>query len=153
MLKKQASKSSISSKSNSIKVVCRFRPPRNADNISPFTISSESNAVTYVSSERKTFTFDRIFDVQTSQDQIFTELKEVVEGVIDGVNGTILAYGQTSAGKSWTMDGILDDASLQGVVPRSVDLLFSAVEKAPAHIHFHVIISYYEIYCEKLVLS
>lgn len=68
-----------------------------------------------------------------------------------GFNGTVLAYGQTSAGKSWTMEGpsILDTTS-QGIIPRSIDRVFDNIAKADTSISFEVSVSYYEIYCEKL---
>ena len=68
-----------------------------------------------------------------------------------GFNGTVLAYGQTSAGKSWTMEGpsIWDTAS-QGIIPRSIDRVFDNIAKADMSISFEVSVSYYEIYCEKL---
>ena len=68
-----------------------------------------------------------------------------------GFNGTVLAYGQTSAGKSWTMEGpsIWDTAS-QGIIPRSIDRVFDNIAKADMNISFEVSVSYYEIYCEKL---
>lgn len=70
---------------------------------------------------------------------------------MSGFNGAVLAYGQTSAGKSWTMEGpSIWDSDFQGVVPRSVDKLFEDIEKAPATVQFQIIVSYYEIYCEKV---
>jgi kinesin family protein 5 len=70
---------------------------------------------------------------------------------MDGFNGAVLAYGQTSAGKSWTMEGpSIWDTEAQGVVPRCVDKLFEDIEKAPSTVQFQIIVSYYEIYCEKV---
>ena len=70
---------------------------------------------------------------------------------MNGYHGTVLAYGQTSAGKSWTMEGpsIWDIAS-QGIIPRSIDRVFDNIAKADMSISFEVSVSYYEIYCEKL---
>lgn len=70
---------------------------------------------------------------------------------MDGFNGTIMAYGQTSAGKSYTMEGLsLWDPESQGVIPRCVDALFEEINKADSNIQFQVILSFYEIYCEKI---
>ena len=38
--------------------------------------------------------------------------------VLSGYNGTIFAYGQTSSGKTHTMEGIIDDPNMQGIIPR-----------------------------------
>ena len=38
--------------------------------------------------------------------------------VLSGYNGTIFAYGQTSSGKTHTMEGIIDDPTMQGIIPR-----------------------------------
>ena len=90
-----------------------------------------------------------MFGVESTQHQIFTEVETVVDSVMAGFNGTILAYGQTSAGKSWTMEGVMADDELRGVIPRAVDKLFDLIEQAPVSVQFQIKISYYEIYCEK----
>jgi kinesin family protein 5 len=70
---------------------------------------------------------------------------------MSGFNGTVMAYGQTSAGKSFTMEGpSLLDTSMQGVIPRCIDKLFDEINRADANVQFQVIVSYYEIYCEKV---
>ncbi len=42
-----------------------------------------------------------------------------------GYNGTIFAYGQTSSGKTHTMEGVMGDADLQGIIPRIVNDIFT----------------------------
>lgn len=82
-------------------------------------------------------------------------MEGTVDAVMTGFNGTILAYGQTSAGKSWTMEGALSAVDedtknrLGGVTPRAVDKLFALINEAPTSIQFQIKISYYEIYCER----
>ncbi len=59
--------------------------------------------------------------------------------------------GQTSAGKSYTMEGLsLWDPNSQGVIPRCVDALFDEINKSDSMIQFQVVLSFYEIYCEKI---
>lgn len=68
-----------------------------------------------------------------------------------GFNGTIMAYGQTAAGKSFSMEGpSLWDTQYQGIIPRCVDALFEEIGKADSDIQFQIVLSYYEIYCEKI---
>lgn len=70
---------------------------------------------------------------------------------MSGFNGTVLAYGQTSAGKSWTMEGpSIWDNNSQGIISRSVDKLFDLISKADEDNNFQVSVAYYEIYCEKI---
>jgi kinesin family member 5 len=82
---------------------------------------------------------------------MFQEVKGVVDAVMTGFNGTIMAYGQTSAGKSFSMEGLsLRDPETQGIIPRCVDKLFEEIERADEDNQFQVVLSYYEIYCEKV---
>jgi kinesin family member 5 len=43
---------------------------------------------------------------------------------LGGYNGCIIAYGQTSSGKTHTMEGDLQDERMKGIIPRMVDYLF-----------------------------
>jgi len=163
--KSKSRQSGDGSHQDSITVICRFRPFHTTNTTStspspspsPFTISSNNTdggdkSVFYhpENGDRKHFSFDKMFGFDTTQEQIFNDVKGVVEAVMDGINGTILAYGQTSSGKSWTMEGILDDNELQGVIPRAVDVLFSSIDNAPPSLQFQIKVAYYEIYCEKV---
>lgn len=98
------------------------------------------------------FSFDHIYGMQATQEQIFEGISiqfelpfihlfhpfhstnpdlptdscaRIVDGVVDGFNGTIMAYGQTGAGKTTTMMGQLepDDNQMRGLVPRCVERL------------------------------
>ena len=54
--------------------------------------------------EANGFTFDRVFPMNTRQQDVFEfGIKETVDDVINGYNGTIFAYGQTGSGKTFTM--------------------------------------------------
>ena len=70
--------------------------------------------------------------------------------VLDGVNGTVIAYGQTSSGKTFTMEGDMDDEAQRGVVPRMVRTLFAGVAAAPPTIEFIIGVSMLEIYLERI---
>jgi len=70
---------------------------------------------------------------------------------MDGYNGTIFAYGQTSSGKTWTMTGPdVSDVENQGIIPRMVRTIFNRIETASENIEFTVKISMSEIYNEKI---
>lgn len=73
--------------------------------------------------------------------------KDVVNGVIDGYNGTIFAYGQTGSGKTYTMTGDTVSYSQRGIIPRAIFELFRAAdERVDCNTTFRV--SYLEIYNE-----
>lgn len=56
------------------------------------------------------YNYDRVFNTNTVQADIFEKaMKPIVEGVMEGFNGTVFAYGQTSSGKTHTMTGVIDD--------------------------------------------
>jgi kinesin family protein 5 len=69
---------------------------------------------------------------------------------MDGYNGTLLAYGQTSSGKTFTMEGVQNDSELKGIIPRMMDYIFEAIDQSGEDIEFSVKCSFLEIYNEKI---
>ena len=67
-----------------------------------------------------------------------------------GYNGTIFAYGQTSSGKTHTMEGVMGDPHLQGIIPRIVDDIFTHINAMEENVKFHIKISCFEICMEKI---
>uniref|UniRef100_A0A8C5JMR6 Kinesin family member 21B n=1 Tax=Junco hyemalis TaxID=40217 RepID=A0A8C5JMR6_JUNHY len=81
----------------------------------------------------KAFTYDFVFDLDTWQERIYTTcMGKLIEGCFEGYNATVLAYGQTGAGKTYTM-GTGFDMSIseeeQGIIPRAISHLFSGIEE------------------------
>jgi len=71
-----------------------------------------------------------VFNSETGQREIFEKsVKGIVASVMEGFNGTVLAYGQTSSGKTHTMTGpdILNKET-QGIIPRMVQFVFDKIE-------------------------
>ena len=65
-----------------------------------------------------------------SQASVFDAIgDESVQNIFHGVNSTIFAYGQTSSGKTFSLQGVPDGGPLVGLMPRLVNLLFAAIEK------------------------
>ena len=56
-----------------------------------------------------------------------TVVKHVVDDVLCGFNGTIFAYGQTSSGKTFTMEGLLGQNDLEGIIPRLSKDIFNFI--------------------------
>ncbi len=77
-------------------------------------------------------------------------MKPIVSAVMDGFNGTVFAYGQTSSGKTHTMTGVIDDPEMQGIIPRIVTNVFTEIEEASEDIEFVVKVSMVEIYMERI---
>lgn len=105
-----------------------------------------------VDSGSSKFTFDRVFGANSTQLEVFEAIgKPLVETVFEGYNGTIFAYGQTSSGKTFTMNGPdITDAQLAGIIPRTVDAIFQSIAQADEDIVFTVRASYVEIYLERI---
>jgi kinesin family protein 5 len=69
---------------------------------------------------------------------------------MEGYNGTIFAYGQTGAGKSYTMMGDVENEELKGLTPRIVQNLFDNICNSSADLEFTVKVSFMEIYMERV---
>jgi kinesin family member 6/9 len=74
---------------------------------------------------------------------------KVVDGVMNGRNGTVFAYGQTGAGKTFTMLGSLGTYHQRGIQPRAISHIFSQIE-ARTEYDFKVSVSYMELYNERI---
>ncbi|KAG8518021.1 Kinesin-like protein KIF21B [Galemys pyrenaicus] len=79
----------------------------------------------------KAFTYDFVFDLDTWQEQIYsTCVSKLIEGCFEGYNATVLAYGQTGAGKTYTMGTGFDTVTSeeeQGIIPRAIAHLFGGI--------------------------
>ncbi|XP_043823770.1 kinesin-like protein KIF21A isoform X7 [Dromiciops gliroides] len=81
----------------------------------------------------KAFTFDYVFDIESQQEQIYTQcIEKLIEGCFEGYNATVFAYGQTGAGKTYTMGTGFDVNIIeeeQGIISRAVKHLFKCIEE------------------------
>ncbi len=98
------------------------------------------------------FHFDRVFDGASLQEDLYAvAARPVVHGLFEGINGTVFAYGQTSSGKTFTMEGPeKPDASTCGIIPRVVDDVFATIQSSDPLIEFRLLISMVEIYMERI---
>ncbi|KAI7809964.1 putative kinesin-1 heavy chain, partial [Triplophysa rosa] len=134
-----------------IKVVCRFRPLNSSEvkrgdkYIAKF--QGEDNVVI----GGKPYAFDRVFQSNTTQEQVYKACaQDIVKDVLGGYNGTIFAYGQTSSGKTHTMEGNLHDTDAMGIIPRIVQDIFNYIYSMDENLEFHIKVSYFEIYLDKI---
>lgn len=71
-----------------------------------------------------TFSFDHTFDAASTQTQVFEEVSDLVQSVLDGYRVCIFSYGQTGSGKTHTMTGSMSGPQ-RGIIPRSVEQMLN----------------------------
>ncbi|KAJ3779163.1 P-loop containing nucleoside triphosphate hydrolase protein [Lentinula raphanica] len=89
--------------------------------------SSSESATGQERKENYQFMFDKVFEPDCTQAEVFEEISMLAQSCVDGYNVCIFAYGQTGSGKSFTMEGGASD-STKGMIPRAVDQVFRVAE-------------------------
>ncbi|XP_051998547.1 kinesin-like protein KIF9 isoform X2 [Xyrauchen texanus] len=86
-----------------------------------------------------------------SQEEIYERVAHsVVQGAFGGYNGTIMCFGQTGAGKTYTMTGAAETYKQRGIIPRALHEVFHEVKHRVDH-SFSVHLSFLEIYNETMI--
>ena len=142
-------------KDENIKVLMRIRPPSRTELASgsyrKAVFVSEDGRGAYLSNcghqdASKTFSYDNVVDEETSQEKVFDLVgKPLADAFLNGYHCNLLAYGQTGAGKTYTMQGKDetdgdcgngektsegdDDSSSRGLLPRVLEYVFSDLER------------------------
>jgi len=90
--------------------------------------------------------------MNSRQQDIFDfSIRSTVDDILNGYNGTVFAYGQTGAGKSFTMMGsAINDSESKGVIPRITEQIFASIMASASDIEYTVRVSYMEIYMERI---
>jgi kinesin family protein 5 len=102
----------------------------------------------YVDSLTGSIILPQVLRENASQADVYqAAVAPIVDDVMNGYNGTVMAYGQTGAGKTYTLSSIAPDAI--GMMPRAAANIFSAVASDSAHA-YTVYMSYIQIYMELL---
>ena len=141
---------------DSIRVICRVRPQnereRGTDNAVECDDDSGNMRVKNSYSETQSFSFDAVLGPLGTQEKLYEiSASPIVHDVTRGFNGTVFAYGQTSSGKTHTMQGPhLSDPALKGVIPRALDHLFQYISRSEEDMEFVVKVSLIEIYMERI---
>ena len=111
---------------------------------------------------KKVYDFDQVFGGKegNTQKDVFRDTKHLIMSVVDGYNVCIFAYGQTGAGKSFTMIGAADIGEclkengefddLAGITPRAVSELFRLLNERTAQVEFSVEVSMFQLYRDGL---
>ncbi|KAK9803632.1 hypothetical protein WJX72_007017 [[Myrmecia] bisecta] len=131
-----------------IRVFCRIRPAASSvvsclpDGVS---VRLEAEGV-----KDSSFTFDHVFDQQSSQADVFQQVSELVQSALDGYKVCLFSYGQTGAGKTHTMQGTRAAAG-QGIIPRAVGKILECVAKLQEQgWQYELQASFIEVYNETL---
>ncbi|XP_073708255.1 kinesin-like protein KIF1A isoform X8 [Garra rufa] len=150
----------------SVKVAVRVRPfnSREMSKESKCIIQMSGNTTTIINpkapKENKSFNFDYSYWSHTSpedinyasQQQVYRDIgEEMLLHAFEGYNVCIFAYGQTGAGKSYTMMG-RQEKDQQGIIPLLCEDLFTKINDSNTHnnMSYSVEVSYMEIYCERV---
>ncbi|KAL2329003.1 hypothetical protein Fmac_022430 [Flemingia macrophylla] len=133
---------------DSISVTIRFRPLSEREYQRGDEIAWYADGDTIVRNEYNpatAYAFDRVFGPHTNSDEVYeVAAKPVVKSAMEGVNGTVFAYGVTSSGKTHTMHG---DQNSPGIIPLAIKDVFSIIQDTPGR-EFLLRVSYLEIYNE-----
>ncbi|XP_041859851.1 kinesin-like protein KIF1B isoform X2 [Melanotaenia boesemani] len=151
----------------SVKVAVRVRPfnTRETSKESKCIIQMQGNTTTILNPKApkepaKTFSFDYSYWSHTtpedpcfaSQNQVYNDIgKEMLAHAFEGYNVCIFAYGQTGAGKSYTMMGKQEEGQ-EGIIPMLCEDLFEKIneDSNKEELSYSVEVSYMEIYCERV---
>ncbi|PKS05606.1 hypothetical protein jhhlp_008124 [Lomentospora prolificans] len=130
-----------------VKVAVRVRPPLKATDPgfdlipqrfqrSMVHVTSNTNLAIDSPQGRKLFVFDRVFSPDIGQDGIWEYVSDCVNAFVQGYNVSLLAYGQSGAGKSYTMGTAgpaeQGDLDMRGVIPRAATALFDKLDTSKA---------------------
>ncbi|XP_072044645.1 uncharacterized protein [Amphiura filiformis] len=145
-----------------VSVVARVRPlseseSKRNDNVAINFLDQNSIEVNN-DGKTKTFTFNAIFDPETSQQDVVDKcgIKKMVEMALEGYSCTAFAYGQTGSGKTFTITGPVDHDSPvnygenYGLIQRSFMYLFDLVQERRKTVNYTLTASYLEIYNEQV---
>ncbi|XP_010243397.1 PREDICTED: kinesin-like protein KIN-7K, chloroplastic isoform X2 [Nelumbo nucifera] len=131
-----------------VTVTVRFRPLNPREIRQGEEVAWYADGETIVRNEHNpsiAYAYDRVFGPTTTTRHIYdVAAQHVVSGAMEGINGTIFAYGVTSSGKTHTMHG---DQRSPGIIPLAVKDAFSIIQETPNR-EFLLRVSYLEIYNE-----
>uniref|UniRef100_A0A8C1I235 Kinesin motor domain-containing protein n=1 Tax=Cyprinus carpio carpio TaxID=630221 RepID=A0A8C1I235_CYPCA len=152
--------------SSSVKVAVRVRPfnSRETNRGAKCVIQMQDKSTCIINPKQpkdapKNFTFDYSYWSHSSEEdpsfasqgKVYQDIgEEMLLHAFEGYNVCIFAYGQTGAGKSYTMMG-KQDPGQQGIIPQMCEDLFrQTAENTDPDLSFSVEVSYMEIYCERV---
>ena len=149
---------STTSNDKAFTVYCRFRPLNKrerslGETSEDATIKIEDGGKS-VTVAKHTFTFDRVVGEKVEQEQFYADFfhHEICSFLNDRFDLSVITYGQTSSGKTWSIDGnFYDNTNVSegkywGILPRSLNTICDLAKEEDS-----LELSYYEIYRDNVV--
>ncbi|KAJ7014880.1 hypothetical protein D5086_003608 [Populus alba] len=143
-----------------IRVFCRVRPllPEDSpgadgkDVSYPTTTEALGRGIDLTQNGQKySFTFDKVFMPDSTQEDVFVEISQLVQSALDGYKVCIFAYGQTGSGKTYTMMGKPGNLEQKGLIPRSLEQIFQTRQSLQSQgWKYEMQVSMLEIYNETI---
>ncbi|XP_011048279.1 PREDICTED: kinesin-3 isoform X2 [Populus euphratica] len=143
-----------------IRVFCRVRPllPEDSpgadgkDVSYPTTTEALGRGIDLTQNGQKySFTFDKVFMPDSTQEDVFVEISQLVQSALDGYKVCIFAYGQTGSGKTYTMMGRPGNPEQKGLIPRSLEQIFQTRQSLQSQgWKYEMQVSMLEIYNETI---
>ena len=148
-----------------LKVAFRLRPLTNREAGSPIIVSTSGNSVFFQKADgRSVFKFDSVFDRHSTQHDVFNDIgPETINSFLAGTNISILTYGSTGTGKSYTLFGVdpkgpganstiaendmpqsLDPSDSVGLIPRLLESLINSLSNSSQQVSLQEIEQGYE---------
>jgi kinesin family protein 5 len=139
-----------------VRVLCRLRPDDSQEEKIKLESKKLGEVLVYPKNDSSNFLkfeFDHVFPKNASQEEVYEiSAKPIVDDAILGFNGTILAYGQTASGKTYTITGSdIFDVQGMGLIPRMISKIFDHIDASDNSLEFGLKVSYTELYLEKIV--
>eukprot|EP00929_Paragymnodinium_shiwhaense_P013718 TRINITY_DN121566_c0_g1_i1.p1 TRINITY_DN121566_c0_g1~~TRINITY_DN121566_c0_g1_i1.p1 ORF type:complete len:1258 (-),score=423.49 TRINITY_DN121566_c0_g1_i1:595-4368(-) len=141
----------------SIRVFCRIRPLSKKElGQGDINVATQVDAISVAISEdpastkkdhAHTFSFDAVF-LPGTQEEVFEDCRDLVQSACDGYNVTMFAYGQSGAGKTFTMYGV---PGQEGTSPRTITELFRVIDMTKDRYTYTIMGSMLELYRSDLV--
>eukprot|EP00123_Amoebidium_parasiticum_P016526 comp23476_c0_seq2/m.39246 comp23476_c0_seq2/g.39246 ORF comp23476_c0_seq2/g.39246 comp23476_c0_seq2/m.39246 type:complete len:720 (-) comp23476_c0_seq2:15-2174(-) len=152
-----------SAKQDAVIGLVRIRPRRTTDR-QPSCVQKDPGQKTEIrmkdvnGEETKRFTFDFVADENTTQEEMFQIAGlPLIDNALQGINSSIYAYGQTGAGKTYTMMGLSDGqgditSEVRGLIPRLLEYLFHVIQhqRKANNMAFMTRCSFLEIYNDQI---
>lgn len=133
----------VNAQLGNIRVFARIRPVFSDEQQANVDVLDDTTLV----SSGKSYCFDKVFGFNSTQEEVFEEVKPLATSLLDGFNCCLFAYGQTGSGKTYTMEGPEDQ---RGINFRIMEELIGQSQNRH-DVDYEFNISIYEIYNEQII--
>jgi chromosome segregation ATPase len=134
-----------------IRVYARCRPMSSVEKQNGYAhcIGFIDESTLRIIPKKQDFAFNRVFNDNSTQEEVFEDTKDLVQSSLDGYNVCIFAYGQTGSGKTHTIAGG-DTQEMEGLVPKAMRHVFNLINKNKKVFKYTVQCCMIELYMDDL---